>query len=105
MRIRKVFCTDKLRCCGEAVSRARARRRGVASRREAEAAEARQLEGGAADVDAEHGAEKIDLNTFDPAQRQAEIAAEGGADAGAGRREADDFAAKGKILADRGGRQ
>src|ERR1700730_17804231 len=64
-----------------------------------------KLEGGPAQIEAEDAAEKIQLDAFDPADREAEIASERREHASAGRREAEPGAAVGIILADRRGRQ
>src|SRR5256885_8348156 len=72
---------------------------------DAEASDAGKLQRRAADVDAEHRAEEIDLDPFDPTDRHAEIARQRGVEAGAGRRDTGPASAVGIVLADRGRRK
>src|SRR4051812_31057043 len=70
-------------------------------KRQAKTAEAGKLEGRPAQIEPKDAAEKIQLDAFDPAHGEAQIASEGSKQAGAGRREAEPFAAVGIVLADR----
>src|SRR5262245_21059525 len=72
---------------------------------EADAAEAGELHGGAADVDAGDEAEHVDLDALDPADRQPEQALDGELQAGAARRAPDIEGLVAPVLADRGRRQ
>src|SRR3954453_18623137 len=73
--------------------------------RDSQAAYAWKFQRGAADVEAEHRAEEIDLDPLDPADGHAEIARQRGVEPGAGRRDAGPASAIGKVLADGGRRQ
>src|SRR6185312_14176464 len=71
----------------------------------ADPADAGHLERGSPQIEADHRAEQVQLDAFDPADRQAQIAAEASKHAGAGRGDADPMAAVRIILADRRRRQ
>src|SRR5260370_42190918 len=59
---------------------------------ETHAPQSRQFDRRPAQIDAEHRAEKVDLDTFDPADRQAQIATEGDAGARSRRRRSEHVA-------------
>src|SRR5436190_335971 len=72
---------------------------------ETHASQSRQFDRRPAQIDAEHRAQKVDLDTFDPADRQAQIATEGDADTRSRRRRSKHVAIVRKVLADGGRRQ
>src|SRR3981081_366518 len=76
-----------------------------ASITKAHASQSRQFDGRPPQIDAEHRAEQVDLDAFDPADRQAEVSAEGDADTRSRRRQSEHVTIIRKVLADRGRRQ
>src|SRR6202171_1150555 len=72
---------------------------------ETDASQSRQFDRRPTQIDTEHRAEKVDLDTFDPADRQAQIATEGDAGTRSRRRRSEHVAIVRKVLADGGRRQ
>src|SRR4051812_19602740 len=71
------------------------------NQRHAETTNAGKFQGGAPDIEPEHAAEKIQLDAFNPADRQTEITTDRNKRAGARRRQTIPVAAIGVVLANR----